>query len=74
VEAISVTVTNQDVTGVGNVNPVGKASDFLAANATLELSSFTEDGNAVPFEVADVEIISCEHIHVVIARHYTKNP
>lgn len=59
VKAISVAVADQNVTGIGDVNPIGKACDFFAADATLELSSFTEDSNAMPFEVADVEIISC---------------
>lgn len=59
-EAIAVTVPDQNVSGVGDVDPVGEARDFLAADATLELASFAEDGNAMTLEVADVEIISCE--------------
>ena len=52
------TITDQDVAGIGNVNPVGEASDFLAANAALELAGFAEDSDAMSFEVANVEIIS----------------
>lgn len=57
-EAISVTVTDQDIASVGNVNTVGEASDFFASNATLELAGFTEDSDAMSFEVANVKIVA----------------
>jgi hypothetical protein len=59
-EAISVTVTDQDIASVRYVNPVWEASDFFASDAAFELTGFAENCDTVTFEVANVEVVACD--------------
>lgn len=51
-------ITNQNVTSIRNVDSIWEARDLLTSDATLELTSFAEHSNAMPLEVANIEIVS----------------
>lgn len=55
-EAIPMRVTNQNVTGIGDIDTVREGCDFLVADAVLELTVLAEHSNAMTFEVAHVEV------------------
>ena len=54
VEAIAVTVTDQHITGVADVDPVREVRDILAADAPQELTILVEDDDAVALKHARV--------------------
>lgn len=58
VETIAMRVADQNIAGVADVDAVREACDLLASDAAFELSSLAEDGHAMSFEVANVEVVA----------------
>lgn len=57
-ETVSVRIANKNIASIRDVDSVREARDLLAANATLELTGFAEDCDAMSLEVANVEIVA----------------
>lgn len=60
VEAVTVRITDQYVSRVANVNPIGKVSYTLTAYATQKLTFLVEHNHAMSFEVTHEKFVICK--------------
>lgn len=74
VEAISVRISDENVSSVWNVDSIREARDFLWANAALELTSFAEDCNAMSFEIANVEVVTYNKPNIQLIQFFSMDP
>ena len=57
-ELIAVRISNEDISLIGNIDPIWEIGVRSGTNSTDELSAFVNYYNAVAFEIANVVVIA----------------